>query len=98
MTVTQKLFKILSGNDVANGPTDRRTDGQTDGRHTIIRPNFNFGRIKNPVIFPYTHHDTTLRTTDKRAQRALGRSPEKKVKGHSGAIYRGPLMVSTKYW
>jgi len=35
---------------------------------------------------------------NKRAQRALGRSPEEKVKGHSGAIYRGPLMFSTKYW
>jgi len=35
---------------------------------------------------------------NKRAQRALGRSPEEKVKGHSWAIYRGPLMVSTKYW
>jgi len=34
----------------------------------------------------------------KRAQRALSRSPEEKVKGHSGAIYRGPLMLSTKYW
>jgi len=42
MNVTQKLFKILSGHDVANG----RTDGQTDGRHTIIRPKFHFGRIK----------------------------------------------------
>jgi len=27
---------------------------------------------------------------NKRAHRALGRSPEVKVKGHSGAIYRGP--------
>ena len=35
---------------------------------------------------------------NKRAQRALGRSPEEKVRGHSGAIYRGPLMLSTKYW
>ena len=35
---------------------------------------------------------------NKRAQRALGRSPDEKVKGHSGAIYRGPLMLSTKYW
>jgi len=35
---------------------------------------------------------------NKRAQRALGRSAEEKVKGHSGAIYRGPLMLSTKYW
>ena len=28
---------------------------------------------------------------NKRAQRALGRSPEEKVKGHSGAIYIGLL-------
>ena len=35
---------------------------------------------------------------NKRAQRALGRSPKEKVKGHRGAIYRGPLMLSTKYW
>ena len=42
MTVTHKLFKILSGHDVASG----RTDGQTDERHTIIRPKFYFGRIK----------------------------------------------------
>jgi len=26
-------------------------------------------------------------------KRALGRSPEENVKGHSGAIYRGPLML-----
>jgi len=30
---------------------------------------------------------------NKRAQRALGRSPEEKVKGDSIAIYRGPLML-----
>jgi len=35
---------------------------------------------------------------NKRAKRALGRSPDEKVKGHSGAIYRGSLMLSTKYW
>ena len=35
---------------------------------------------------------------NKRAQRALGRSPEEKVKGQGEAIYRGPLMLSTKYW
>jgi len=34
---------------------------------------------------------------NKRAQRALGPSPEEKVKSHSGAIYRGPLMLYTKY-
>jgi len=28
MTVTQKLFKILSGHDVANGQMDGQTDGQ----------------------------------------------------------------------
>jgi len=27
--------------------------------------------------------------TNKRAQKDLGRSPEEKVKGHSGAVYRG---------
>ena len=35
---------------------------------------------------------------NKRAQRALGRSPEENVKGQGEAIYRGPLMLSTKYW
>jgi len=38
------------------------------------------------------------RMLNKRAQRALGRSPEEKVKGQGKAIYRGPLMLSTKYW
>ena len=38
------------------------------------------------------------RSQNKRAQRALGRSPEENIKGHSGAIYRGTLMLSTKYW
>ena len=28
---------------------------------------------------------------------ALGRSPEEKVKRHSGTIYRGLLMLYTKY-
>jgi len=36
-------------------------------------------------------------TINKRAQRALGRSPKEKVKGEGKAIYRGPLMLSTKY-
>ena len=30
-------------------------------------------------------------------KRALGPSPEEKVNGHSGVIYRGPLMLNTKY-
>jgi len=40
---------------------------------------------------------TKFKYENKRAQRALGGSPEEKVKGHSGAIYRGPLMLYTKY-
>ena len=43
------------------------------------------------------HFKLYINLNNKRAQRALGRSPEEKVKGHSGAIYRGPLMLSTKY-
>ena len=39
----------------------------------------------------------TVTLSNKRAQRALGCSPGKKVKGHSGAIYRGALMLYTKY-
>jgi len=35
---------------------------------------------------------TQQQQNKKNKQRALGRSPEKKVKGHSGAIYRGPLV------
>jgi len=33
---------------------------------------------------------------NKSTQRALGRSPEEKVKSYIGAISRGPLMLSTK--
>jgi len=47
MTVSHKLFKILSGHGVANGRTDGQTDGRTDERHTIIRSKFHFGRIKS---------------------------------------------------
>jgi len=34
----------------------------------------------------------TTKHTNKRAQRALGRSPEEKVKGQGEAIYRGPII------
>ena len=34
--------------------------------------------------------DTCIRIKDKRAQRALGRSPEEKVNGHSGSNNREP--------
>jgi len=44
----------------------------------------------------FLNKGTNLKT--KRAQKALGRSPEEKVKGHSGEIYRVPLvMLYTKY-
>jgi len=49
------------------------------------------------IILYTLYLDQTLQE-NKRAQfRALGRSPEEKVKGHSGAIYREPLMLYTKY-
>jgi len=34
---------------------------------------------------------------NKRGQRSLGRSPNEKVRGYSEAIYRGSLMLYTKY-
>jgi len=34
MTVTKKLFKILSGHDVANGRTDTQTDRRTPYHNT----------------------------------------------------------------
>ena len=37
-------------------------------------------------------HYVYLLILNKTALRALGRSPEEKVKDHSGAIYRGPLI------
>jgi len=36
---------------------------------------------------------TKLKNENKRAQRALGRSPEEKVKGHSGANNREPQGI-----
>ena len=39
-----------------------------------------------------------MHTFNKRAHMALGRSPEEKVQGQGEAIYRGPLMLFTKYW
>jgi len=39
---------------------------------------------------PETDDDTISCLENKRAQRALGRSPEEKVKGNSGANYREP--------
>jgi len=43
------------------------------------------------------YSDAVSTNVNKRAQKALCRSPEEKVKGHSGANYRGPLILFTKY-
>jgi len=40
---------------------------------------------------------TKFKYENKRAKKALGRSPDEKIKGHSGTIYREPLMLYTKY-
>jgi len=55
------------------------------------------GRVGS-VFFSFLRIETSnikIPTKNKRDQRALCRSPEEKVKGNSGAIYRGPLMFST---
>jgi len=58
------------------------------------RGNVEMGMDENKVSGHLFFHFVNKRNniSNKRAKRALGRSPEKKVKGHSGAIYRGPLM------
>jgi len=43
-------------------------------------------------------HDKEQDKSNKRAQRPWVAHLRKRSKGHSGAIYRGPLMLSTKYW
>jgi len=43
-------------------------------------------------------HDKEQNKSNKRAQRPWVAHLRKRSKGHSGAIYRGPLMLSTKYW
>jgi len=54
-------------------------------------------KVYLPIKFHWDMFHTKFKYDNKRAQRALGRSPEEKVKGHSGAIYRGPLMFYTKF-
>jgi len=58
-----------------------------DKTEHLPKPN----NFHGPDFFPY------YSLLNKRAQRALGRPPEENVKDHSGAIYRGPLMLYTKY-
>ena len=41
----------------------------------------------------YCVKNNKITSLNERAHGALGCSPEEKVKGHSGAIYRGPLLV-----
>jgi len=48
-------------------------------------------KIFKPITYSYV-------LVNKMAQRALGRSPEENVKAQGEAIYRGPLMLFTKYW
>jgi len=57
----------------------------------------NHDRNSNAILAG-RNYNLAVDEVNKRAQRALGRSPEEKVKSHSGAIYRGSLMLSTKYW
>jgi len=64
-----------------------------------ISTNVNNGINKKLLLIFYTRmtkYFGQLYVWNKRAERALGRSPEEKVKGHSGAIYREPLMLYTK--
>ena len=51
-----------------------------------------------PIGFKHFLHTFLNLNFNKRAQRALGCSPEENVKGQGEAIYWGPLMLSTKYW
>jgi len=77
-------------------------------RHFPISPFINTIHLsqKSPFIYIFTPSSYPFvlkkymrkKKLNKKAQRSLGRSPEEKVKGHSGAIYRGSLMLSTKYW
>jgi len=55
-------------------------------------------RSENETVFYFSLVSIQKGKENKRAQRALGRSPEENVKGQGEAIYRGPLMLSTKYW
>jgi len=47
----------------------------------------------NYLIKKKNNQPLKMVSINKQAQRALGRSPEEKVKGDSIAIYRGPLML-----
>jgi len=54
-----------------------------------ITHNVNFVDTYMFLAFQNNSHDINFKTS---------RSPEEKVKGQGKAIYRGPLMLSTKYW
>jgi len=56
MTVTQKLFKILSGHEVANGRTDGRTVGRTPYHNTS---EVSLRRIKNKSLQTQNIRDRT---------------------------------------
>jgi len=67
------------------------------GLKTLVRVGSVFLRIETSIIKKPTEKNPGI-FVNKRAYRALGRSPEENVKGQGEAIYRGPLMLSTKYW
>jgi len=92
--------------------THGRTDGQTmdDGQWAITKAHLEHFVLRWAKKFS---HDGRRTTTDNRQRLVTiahpehfvlnwankrGRSPEEKVKGHSGAINRGLLMLSTRYW
>jgi len=69
--------------------------------HKIIQKKLYYCTVSETPFFIHTVYTTSNLNfiyKNKRAQRALGRSPEEKVKGQGENIYSGPLMLSTKYW
>jgi len=57
----------------------------------FVSMQYNTYKLKSQLFY------ADLSNLNTRAQRALGRSPEEKVKGYSRAIYRGPPNIG-KYW
>ena len=60
MTVTQKLFKILSGHDVANGRTDGRTDAIPSDVYKVKIILKLFYRFENAVSAPCVRHERVV--------------------------------------
>ena len=57
----------------------------------LVIQNINLKNLKASLLCVFwDHHGHKAPKLNKRAQRAMGRSPEEKVKGHSGANNREP--------